>query len=400
MIRRFILYLIFICASIIWTILFECYELYLLTVVLIVMPFLMILLMWLSSAHLKVSHAIPKDKAEKGEKIPITINIDNKGFLPAILLKIKLTCTNELYNLSTEEIFEIPTLKRGKQSYIFALKSQYCGNIKITLNQIELCDYFGLFSIKKRVRLEKIIPVTPKLRVIEDAQIPVNVYVCMDGQTYSKNKEGDDVSEIFDIREYREGDELHKVHWKLSAKKDTLIVKELSLPLSSGMVIMMEMCVNNDDNSSTILDTIIDTVIAMSLYLQEREFVHYIAWHDGVSDKCSRIKVTPDMPISEIFANIYKSKIYSDGERVISSYNLSYFEEQQSHVYYISAVKDESLLQKLRMGRENTLLNYICVLLNEYEIDDEYTKIFEANDIKIQYVTCDNIDNTINNIEF
>ena len=38
----------------------------------------------------------------------------------------------------------------------------------------------------------------------------------IESDSYSTIKGGDDPSEVFAIREYREGDRLQRIHWKLS----------------------------------------------------------------------------------------------------------------------------------------------------------------------------------------
>ena len=52
-----------------------------------------------------------------------------------------------------------------------------------------------------------------------------------DSDRFSTYKKGDDPSEIFDIREYADGDKIQRIHWKLSSKTGDLMVKEGSLPL-------------------------------------------------------------------------------------------------------------------------------------------------------------------------
>ena len=47
---------------------------------------------------------------------------------------------------------------------------------------------------------------------------------------------GYDPSELFDVREFQNGDRLQSVHWKLSARTDELMVKELSLIHISGRI--------------------------------------------------------------------------------------------------------------------------------------------------------------------
>ena len=47
-----------------------------------------------------------------------------------------------------------------------------------------------------------------------------------EAESYDDFQPGTDVSQIFDVREYRPGDRLQRIHWKLSAKSDGLLVRE------------------------------------------------------------------------------------------------------------------------------------------------------------------------------
>ena len=49
---------------------------------------------------------------------------------------------------------------------------------------------------------------------------------------------GDDPSEIYQVREYRERDSLKDIHWKLSAREEELMVKERGFPL--GCVVLIK----------------------------------------------------------------------------------------------------------------------------------------------------------------
>ena len=48
----------------------------------------------------------------------------------------------------------------------------------------------------------------------------------MESFRYSGSRPGDDPGETFDIREYREGDSIRQIHWKLTGKMDRLIIRE------------------------------------------------------------------------------------------------------------------------------------------------------------------------------
>ena len=61
-----------------------------------------------------------------------------------------------------------------------------------------------------------------------------------DSDTSSKTKSGEDVSEVFGLREYRPGDRWQKVHWKMTARQEHIWVKEYSLPIGASVVLAAE----------------------------------------------------------------------------------------------------------------------------------------------------------------
>ena len=62
-----------------------------------------------------------------------------------------------------------------------------------------------------------------------------------EAESYDDFQPGTDVSQIFDVREYRPGDRLQRIHWKLSAKSDGLLVREDSQPLACAVVFLLDM---------------------------------------------------------------------------------------------------------------------------------------------------------------
>lgn len=48
----------------------------------------------------------------------------------------------------------------------------------------------------------------------------------MESFRYSGSRPGDDPGETYDIREYRSGDSIRQIHWKLSGKLDDIMIRE------------------------------------------------------------------------------------------------------------------------------------------------------------------------------
>lgn len=112
----------------------------------------------------------------------------------------------------------------GQNEYGFDINLSFCGIYRVTCEEIWVYDCFGLFAKKPAELPSADILVLPE-RINE--QFPMEKETLFSKEDiYSDPNAGQDVSEIKELREYREGDVLSKVHWKLSTKSEDLIVKE------------------------------------------------------------------------------------------------------------------------------------------------------------------------------
>ena len=53
----------------------------------------------------------------------------------------------------------------------------------------------------------------------------------------SLSRRGDDPSEVFQLREYQQGDDVRRIHWKLSSKLDKLILRESSQTVDRSLLV-------------------------------------------------------------------------------------------------------------------------------------------------------------------
>lgn len=105
-------------------------------------------------------------------------------------------------------------------------------------------------------------------------------------------KPGGGFSEIHDLREYRPGDSMHEVHWKLSAKTDKLIVREAEEP-DLGLVVLSF----DFSGSRAQLDRTLQQLLWLSGWLCEREVAHQIDWlePDTLTPQTRRITSAEDL---------------------------------------------------------------------------------------------------------
>lgn len=115
------------------------------------------------------------------------------------------------------------------------LPTEHCGGLTAELHRAKLYDYLGLFSRKVRLREAEKIFIMP---IPEELPVPPDLtrYIARSWRP----KHGGGYAENHELRPYHPGDRLNLVHWKLSAKTDTLTVREPMIPDRSRILVTLD----------------------------------------------------------------------------------------------------------------------------------------------------------------
>lgn len=81
---------------------------------------------------------------------------------------------------------------------------------------------------------------------------------------------GNDPSETFDVRDYVPGDDVRSIHWKLSGKMDTLIVRQASDPAHYDTVLLPDLGIAHRDSTCP-TDAEFNSAVAVTMALCENE---------------------------------------------------------------------------------------------------------------------------------
>jgi len=172
----------------------------------------------------------------KNQKAMVTVEMKNTGFLPVIKAYCEIETENRLTG-ETEKIFlPVSAPSKERTNYSFEIESMFCGYIKIRVKNLYIMDLLGILPVKKKFTAKGGISVFPDT-FAPAVYLNISMAEKDDAQQWSQYKKGNDQSELFALREYVQGDSLKQIHWKMSAKKQQLIVKEASLPVEKSMLI-------------------------------------------------------------------------------------------------------------------------------------------------------------------
>lgn len=100
-----------------------------------------------------------------------------------------------------------------------------CGEVSFYLEDIYLYDVFKLCRVPIQCQKKHHLVVYP-----QEINLEINHEVSMqprqNGILQYLYEKGNDVSEVFDLKEYVPGDDIRHIHWKLSAKTGQMLMKE------------------------------------------------------------------------------------------------------------------------------------------------------------------------------
>lgn len=257
----------------------------LLIVLLLLIIILSFVTAFLTGRDLKVSMETPVQGVQ-GVPAHVAIKVENKGFFPVFMCKVKTIMTNLLMD-ETDVATDRLSIGRKKSSNIdFAVSEDRCGCIEIGIDEIRVTDPLGLINVKpKNLDVETSgnrIYYMPKAA---DTPIPGEDLASYDMESYkySPHKSGGDPSEIFDIREYQMNDNMKAIHWKLTSKMDTPMVKEFGLPIENKLMVIVDKAKAEPDADEIEKDT--DFVASLSLTLLNQSINHTIGWYNYLENE-------------------------------------------------------------------------------------------------------------------
>lgn len=128
----------------------------------------------------------------------------------------------------------IYTGERQRYSAEKGFQPKHCGGLRITVEKPRVFDYMGLFSFRLRRMEEKLLLVRPRPLALKDITLPED-----ESALAWRPKHGGGFAENHELREYRPGDGLNQVHWKLSAKTGELVIREPMEPLRGLVLVTM-----------------------------------------------------------------------------------------------------------------------------------------------------------------
>jgi len=318
-------------------------------VTVVALPFVLFVTLCIIHGFIKVELSTTAHVVAKNEEIPITIKLYNPTFLPVYAIKVYLTYNNDFSSKRYQKEYMVAIDGKSRTSITYNFISEFSGNISISLKKIRCYDSLKLFSLKKSCNEEVKIAVLPNFYDIEEDIINARNKSSIESDLYSTTNKGDDPSEVFAVREYREGDRPSQIHWKLSSKQEQLMVKEFSDPLNCSLLIFIDFSIQRGKDSLIYMDSLIESALSISYNLLLKNESHYFSWFDSQLGACRRIKISSDKDFYEAAAGVLEASPLDESINALGNYMAEYGNEQYSQMFLISGEITQTSIEELAL---------------------------------------------------
>lgn len=233
---------------------------------------------------LDVKVLIPRG-AEKGSPVSCKLVLENRSKLPVILARVKLQITNGFTEERQMQRIRISAGPSSESSVVIRMTSAHCGKIRCEVKNVSLMDLFGVIPVRCKISGYGNYIALPEIFPVDVSYSPreINLWDC---ETYSPYRKGMDTTEVFQIREYQPGDNIRQIHWKLSSKLDTLMVKDAGMPLDKNILLMWDKGVSARAHDADRADRMAELTVSIGQSFLEEGISFQVAWNDNDGNGC------------------------------------------------------------------------------------------------------------------
>ena len=220
---------------------------------------------------LTLTPTVPKRAAAQA-----VLLVKNDALLSARAL-FRVRAVNALTREETVTLLRCTVPPKGTEELRFLVESRRCGQITAAVEKAGLLDICGIFAVP--LKTENIAARTTALPDMFAPGIDLAFASSMpeESDSYAPGCRGNDLTEIFQLREYAPGDDLRRIHWKMTAKTDRLIVREASLPLQRSLLVFWDKTAA-DKLAPDAADALAESVSSVCQSLSEAGFAYTLGW--------------------------------------------------------------------------------------------------------------------------
>jgi uncharacterized protein (DUF58 family) len=170
-----------------------------------------------------------------GQETSVTLRLDNISRLPTGLMLVE---DRVPYVLGSRPRFVLDRVEpRGRREVTYTVRSDVRGRYELGPLAIRLTDPFGMCELQRSFSARDTLVVTPHVQRLPTVPLAGEWTGSGESRARSLASSGEDDA---GVREYRQGDDLRRVHWRSTARLDKIMVRREEQPWQSRCTLLLD----------------------------------------------------------------------------------------------------------------------------------------------------------------
>ena len=208
---------------------------------------------------LTVAADLAEHTVQRGEDVHLSVRLQYRGIIPIAPLTVDIAPGPDRPAQSLHVVG-----RSGKPNTLkIPFHAAHVGVTSPGVERVVISDLLGLFTVEK----------VPKNQGGELIVLPLPfdvgelTYAAGDSGTESMARAAEDITSPADVRTYQQGDAMKKIHWKLSVRKQELMVRRFEAPVMPDALVLLDCSAppkTRDDQSQLDLrDALLETAASV-----------------------------------------------------------------------------------------------------------------------------------------
>lgn len=181
----------------------------------------------------RVSQQADASQAVRGEQILYTLSVRLFSPIPVAPLSLRISLPS-----GRESEFLLSARLIGETASENAFTCPHVGVCRMGVTQVTVSDCFSLFRLRRRVGAQPIAATV----LPNPAEAEKPAFSPGEGEHSAAQRAQADRNTPMDTRPWQDGDELKRVHWKLSMRRQSLMVHTYETPQRPDALILLDCC--------------------------------------------------------------------------------------------------------------------------------------------------------------
>lgn len=187
---------------------------------------------WWAARTLTITSLLTDTAVQRGEDVSLEIGVKYRGLIPIAPLTAEIAAGPD----RPAQTIKLEGMPGREQRLTLNFHAAHVGVTSPGVKKLVISDLLGMFTVEK----------LPKVQGGELIVLPLPfdvgelTYAAGDSGTESMARASEDITSPADVRTYQPGDAMKKIHWKLSMRKQELMVRRFEAPVMPDALVLLD----------------------------------------------------------------------------------------------------------------------------------------------------------------